>query len=342
MHHNLDKYQLQGELGRGSFGIVYRGFHERLQREVAIKTLVPKLAGNPQLKKRFLLEARVAATLSHDNLAVVYDYGESEGGIPFIVMEFVRGMPLSRVMQLPARLLPAQKLAIFRQICRGIAYVHRHNIVHRDIKPANIMIRRDGKVKIMDFGIAKVLSAEGDLNLTLETVGTVGTINYMSPEQIRGGELDHRSDIFSLGVLLYELICDRKPFGGSGLSDKIHNIQHEAPAPIEAQRLAEFPTLEPIIRRCLEKDPQERYQNVGELDLAIKQIQVQNQDLFREADFFPPEESPDASETLNAAPGEISGTRTFSGSAAGETTHLEVERPVAPDASRIRWMWAAA
>ncbi|MEL6822716.1 MAG: protein kinase [Calditrichota bacterium] len=256
-------YRIEQELGRGSFGVVYKAWQESLQRFVAIKVLSGQLTNDQALKKRFLFEARLAGTLSHENLAVVHDCGETKDGVPYIVMEYVDGVNLRSVIAGPYKLEEKIRLAI--QICRGLFVVHQHKIVHRDIKPANIMLRNDGIIKIMDFGIAKALTPELQNNLTMGTQGALGTVSYMSPEQTRGEAIDHRSDIFSFGVLLYELVSSMKPFKGEALYTRFHSIQNDSPIELSESYLENWPQLWDIILHCLEKDPVKRYQDMRQV-----------------------------------------------------------------------------
>ncbi|MGH1366705.1 MAG: serine/threonine protein kinase [Calditrichia bacterium] len=259
------KYELQEELGRGSFGVVYKAWHESLHRTVAIKKLSEQFSKDTLLNKRFLLEARLAATLIHENLAIIHDFGEDEKGTPFIVMEFVDGVSLKEVTSSRIDYSLSEKMQFAVQICRGLQVVHEKQIVHRDIKPANIMLNKDGTIKIMDFGIAKVLSEELQQNITIGTSGALGTVSYMSPEQTLGAKLDHRSDIFSFGVLLYELASGWKPFNGNGIYTKFNSIQKDPPMEIIVEKIEPYPALWDIIRTCLQKKPEDRYQTMNEV-----------------------------------------------------------------------------
>lgn len=296
-----NKYEIGDEIGRGSFGVVYKAYHKTLQRPVAIKVLSDNLNDTPTFKDRFLLEARLAAQLSHVNLTTIFDLGEDEGR-PYIVMELLQGFPLIHVTKGLRALSLEQKISYARQICLGLQFVHDHKIVHRDIKPANIMIQNNGNVKIMDFGIAKVLSEEFRTNLTQ---GTVGTINYMSPEQIKGGKIDSRSDIFSFGVLLYELVCRQRPFSGISLLEKIASIQNDLPASIDPAKIERIPQIKPIILKCLEKNPDQRYQKISEAGMDLYHLAT---DLFDDSEtkplLIPPVDDPRLVQAAASATGE--------------------------------------
>jgi len=277
-------YRIEQELGRGSFGVVYKAWQESLQRFVAIKVLSGQLTSDTALKKRFLFEARLAGTLSHENLAVVHDCGETEEGVPYIVMEYVDGVNLRSVIAGPYSLEEKMRLAV--QICRGLYVVHKHKIVHRDIKPANIMLRNDGTIKIMDFGIAKALTPELQNNLTMGTQGALGTVSYMSPEQTRGETIDHRSDIFSFGVLLYELVSSMKPFHGDALYTRFQSIQNDPPIELSEAYLEDWPQLWGIILHCLEKDPANRYQDMRQVCDDLEKLLASTGDYVLEGKRF--------------------------------------------------------
>src|SRR6266851_609438 len=187
----IGKYAITGRIGRGGMGMVYRGYDEVLEREVAVKTLTLEGSLDDESRRRFAIEAKAAARLQHPNIITVYELGEDRG-LPFIAMELLPGTDLEPLML-------QEKLDLVIQVCRGLAYAHDHKVVHRDIKPSNVRVLEDGTVKIMDFGIAKL----GGSGVTKAGM-MVGTVHYMSPEQIRGQTLDGRSDLFSVGVILYE------------------------------------------------------------------------------------------------------------------------------------------
>jgi serine/threonine protein kinase len=259
----LGKYELREVLGRGGMGIVYRAFDPVMDREVALKIVHEKSLDVPETRARFVREARTAGKLSHDNITIIHDLGELDGKM-FIVMEYLPGRDLRTVIENKEPLTLQEKLDIARQICRGLHYAHANIIVHRDIKPENIKVLSDGRIKIMDFGIAKPYAplseqAVPDTNPVLTRVGMrIGTPWYMSPEQVKGAPVDKRSDIFSFGVLLYELLTYRKPFDGDDTT-VLYKILHEEPEPIRLEESGLGMGLQRVLSKCLAKDPQQRY-----------------------------------------------------------------------------------
>jgi len=262
----IGKYEISGMIGQGGMGVVYKAFDPLLQREVAIKVISEKAFENPDIKERFFREARAAARLLHENITVVHDLGEHDGK-PYIVMEYLTGSDLRSVLNAIKEntrepLSLPQKLDYARQICKGFEFLHAKDIVHRDLKPENIRIIDDGKAKIMDFGIAKSMSMAS----TMTQMGMVlGTPGYMSPEQIRGQKVDKRSDLFSFGILFYELLTNKMPFKGSDLTSIWYNIVHEPPQQIEDLEIESLAPVREIILKALKKEPNERYQNFTEL-----------------------------------------------------------------------------
>jgi eukaryotic-like serine/threonine-protein kinase len=235
------KYEIVDELGAGGMGIVYRAEDLKLKRTVALKFLPPELAELPDFKERFLREAQAAAALAHPNICVVYEAGESEAR-PFIAMEYIEGETLrDRIRRGP--LEPSEALDIAAQVAAGLGEAHTSGIVHRDIKSANIMVTRDGRAKVMDFGLAKFA---GGVSLTKSRT-TLGTVAYMSPEQARGEKLDHRTDIWSLGVVLYEMLVGKHPFEGGGDQSVIRSILHKEPEPVTKARPDAPPALDQVI-----------------------------------------------------------------------------------------------
>ncbi len=241
-------------------GLVYKATDPNIGRSVALKTMRLDVHGIEQeeMLRRFKNEARSAGVLSHPNIVTIYDAGEDQG-LFYIAMEFIEGKTLAELLQ-EHRVLPVEQvIAITRNICAGLDFAHNKGIVHRDIKPANIMVTPDGTAKIMDFGIAKV---SGSLTSTGQVLGTP---NYMSPEQVKGRQLDGRSDLFSLGVMLYEMLTGEKPFMGQGVTTIIYKIVNENPIPPRDLDLTIHPGLSAVVTRTLAKDPYERYQTGAEL-----------------------------------------------------------------------------
>ena len=221
----IGRYLITGRIGRGGMGMVYRGLDEALEREVAVKTLNAEGSLDADSRRRFEVEAKAAARLQHPNIVTVFELGEDRG-LPFIAMEMLPGADLDALLRSGEEIPLAEKLDVIAQVCRGLAYAHERGIVHRDIKPSNVRLLEDGTAKIMDFGIAKL----GGTHLT-KTGMMVGTVHYMSPEQVRGKPLDGRSDVFSAGVILYELRRRRAPLPGrGGDAGPLQDRQRGAPA----------------------------------------------------------------------------------------------------------------
>ncbi|MGE5127785.1 MAG: serine/threonine-protein kinase, partial [Betaproteobacteria bacterium] len=256
----VGRYLVTGRVGRGGMGMVYRAVDEALEREVALKTLAAEGGLEADSRRRFEVEAKAAARLQHPNIVIVYELGEDRG-VPFIAMEMLPGADLEAVLRGGEPLALAEKLDVIAQVCRGLAYAHERGIVHRDMKPSNIRLLDDGSAKIMDFGIAKL----GGTHLT-KTGMMVGTVHYMSPEQVRGRPLDGRSDVFSIGVILYEMLAGERPFRGDGATQVLYKIVHEEPPELRLAALGDLgPRLGAIVARALAKDPDARYPTAGAL-----------------------------------------------------------------------------
>jgi hypothetical protein len=256
----VGRYEITGELGRGAMGVVYKAQDPTIGRTVALKTMRLDVHGleTSDVLRRFKNEARAAGLLTHPNIVTIYDAGEQDGMF-FIAMEFMEGTTLQALLNDKRLLSPEETIRISRQICKGLDYAHANGIVHRDVKPANIMIAADGTVKIMDFGIAKT---GGGLTSTGQVLGTP---NYMSPEQVKGKELDGRSDLFSFGVVLYEMVTGEKPFVGQNVTTIIYKIVHETPIPPRDLDVTVHPGLSMVVTKALAKAPDERYQTGAEL-----------------------------------------------------------------------------
>lgn len=258
------KYRIVEEVGAGGMGVVYKAEDLKLKRSVALKFLPPHLMGSPELKERFLVEAQAAAALNHPNICVVHEVGESEDR-PYIAMEYVEGETLrDKVRKGPCE--PGEAVDLIGQIAAGLGEAHGKGIIHRDIKSANIMVTPKGRAKVMDFGLAKLRGAS---SLT-KSQTTLGTIAYMSPEQARGEELDPRTDIWSLGVVLYELLAGKLPFQGDHDQAVIYSILHREPESLLKIRPALAAELDHIVGQALSKKPVDRYRTMEELreDLA--------------------------------------------------------------------------
>jgi serine/threonine protein kinase/Tfp pilus assembly protein PilF len=279
----ISHYRIIDKLGRGGMGEVYLAEDKRLGRKVAIKFLPAEVATNEHARQRLLREAQTAATLDHPNICAIYEVGQ-EGAYSFIVLQYIEGETLAATLK---RQLPdlREALAIAAQIADALNEAHARGIIHRDIKPENIMLTTRGQVKVLDFGLAKVLRDPGILESDAKT-GTMlsipgmlmGTVPYMSPEQVRGAELDCRSDIFSFGTVLYELLSGRRPFEAKSPAEVISAILTTEPPPIAGSNLSHNGSAEErLIRKCLEKDPALRYQAMGELISDLEQVRREHE-----------------------------------------------------------------
>jgi eukaryotic-like serine/threonine-protein kinase len=258
------RYEILGELGRGAMGVVYKATDPVIGRAVAVKTIKLSEEGTglsrPELLARFKTEARAAGLLTHPNIVVVFDAGEEEG-LYYITMELVEGKSVqAQIDEGHAFPLP-RVLRIMEQTCSALQFAHERNVVHRDIKPANIMLTGDDTVKITDFGTAKILQ----FGTVQQTAHVMGTPSYMSPEQVKGRAVDGRSDIFSLGVMLYEMITGEKPFPGESITTVIYKIVNEEPVPPRQINPSIHPGISAAVMRALAKEPEERYQSCREL-----------------------------------------------------------------------------
>ncbi len=269
----LGRYEIQKELGRGAMGTVYLGKDPKINRQVAIKTIRfdevdPALLD--ETKQRFFREAEAAGTLSHPNIVTIYDVGE-DYDVAYVAMELLDGNDLASHVTRETRLPVKEVLRIVRLVADGLDFAHSKGVVHRDIKPANIMLQKNGEVKIADFGIARVMSSSNT-----QTGVVLGTPSYMSPEQVIGSKVDGRSDLFSLGAVLYELLCGQKPFKAESIATLMYTIANQPPLLItkidpEIPQCCAY-----IAHRLLTKDLEKRYQRgkdvVEHIDLCLKRI----------------------------------------------------------------------
>ncbi|MEV6666602.1 Stk1 family PASTA domain-containing Ser/Thr kinase [Streptomyces nigra] len=265
------RYELGQVLGRGGMAEVYLAHDTRLGRTVAVKTLRADLARDPSFQARFRREAQSAASLNHPAIVAVYDTGEDyidNVSIPYIVMEYVDGSTLRELLHSGRKLLPERAMEMTIGILQGLEYAHRNGIVHRDIKPANVMLTRNGQVKVMDFGIARAM---GDSGMTMtQTAAVIGTAQYLSPEQAKGEQVDARSDLYSTGCLLYELLTVRPPFvGDSPVAVAYQHVREEAQAPSVFDPEI-TPEMDAIVLKALTKDPNYRYQSADEMRADIE------------------------------------------------------------------------
>jgi serine/threonine-protein kinase len=274
----LGSYSIVEHLGSGGMGEVYRARDTRLKRNVAIKVLPRQLAEDPEALARFEREAQSVAALSHPNVLAIHDFGHDQG-VTYAVMELLDGETLRQRMDRRA-LSPTKTLQIARHIADGLVAAHDRGIVHRDLKPENVFLTNDGLVKILDFGLAKQdpVVFSNDSKTAAPTLGhsrpgiAVGTLGYMSPEQVRGRPVDHRSDVFSVGVILYEMLTGGRPFHGESSADVVGSILREDPPEFAETETFISPALQRLVVRCLEKDPQNRFQSARDMKFALETI----------------------------------------------------------------------
>ena len=260
----VGRYQLHEKLGEGGMGVVYKGYDPFLQRTVAVKLIAGNLDDDPSLRERFFKEARAAGHLSHRNLVTIHDLGEEQGQ-PFFAMEYLEGRDLGRRMRSQEPMTLARKLDIVAQVGEGLRYAHAQGVTHRDIKPANIFLTSSGEVKLLDFGLARLHGSELTRSRSM-----LGTIAYMAPEQVRGDPADARTDLFALGVVLYELLSGRRAFDGDSFATTLHRILEGTPEPLARLDPCLPQELIQIVDRALAKAPEDRYQRVDDflVDLA--------------------------------------------------------------------------
>ncbi len=267
----LGQFEIEKELGRGGMGIVYSALDTRLGRRVALKVLPASVAADPERRKRLLREAQAASAVTHPSIAAVYEAGETEGAV-YIAMEHVAGRTVRQLME--RALLPrVESVRIVREVASALTKAHAAGIVHRDLKPDNVMVDVDGGVKVLDFGLAKPVGTRGPALESVTVLSTVegrilGTPSYMSPEQAKGKQVDARSDLFSLGVVLYEMLSGRRPFTGDSAMDILIAVDRDAPPRLEGVPRA----LERTVLRCLAKDPAQRFATAEELIAALAAV----------------------------------------------------------------------
>src|SRR3954452_4567355 len=274
---HLGPYEIAGFVGAGGMGGVYRARDPRLNRDVAIKVLHASVAADPERLRRFTAEAQAVAALNHPNVLTIYEVG-TQGEHPFIATELLEGATLRPTLEAGA--LPLSKAIDYaRQTAAGLAAAHAKGVAHRDIKPENLFLTVDGRIKILDFGLAKTytMSQHAATEATHLQTGTspgtvMGTVGYMSPEQVRARPTDHRTDIFSLGVVLYEMLAGRRPFGGDSAVETMNAILTANPPDIGPPGRAGPAGLRDIVRPCLEKNPDERFQSARDLSFPLQSV----------------------------------------------------------------------
>ena len=325
------RYEIGETLGYGGMAEVHRGRDVRLGREVAVKVLRADLARDPSFQARFRREAQAAASLNHPAIVAVYDTGEEDmyGNQPYIVMEYVEGRTLRDVLKVEGRLMPRRAMEIVADVCAALDFSHRNGIVHRDVKPGNVMITRTGAVKVMDFGIARAV-ADNSATVT-QTAAVNGTAQYLSPEQARGENVDARSDVYSTGVLLFELITGSPPFTGDSPVAVAYQHVRENPPPPSTLNPDVPPELDAIVLKAMAKNPVNRYQSAGEM----------RADLIRAINGRPVEAEPvllpDEATTVLGG-----GSRAGAYSTAGYGTTLNGRAATGPARrGRSPWFWVA-
>ena len=297
----LGPYEVTGQIGAGGMGEVYRARDPRLGRDVAIKVLSEELSSDPDRRSRFEQEARSASALNHPNIVTVHDIGAS-GSIVYIAMELVEGRTVRELLVEGA--IPVKRmLSIAAQTADGLARAHSAGIVHRDLKPENLMVTREGFVKILDFGLAKLVAPAGDAESELATMGAapgtqpgvvLGTVGYMSPEQASGAAADFRSDQFALGAILYEMATGKRAFSRGTAVETLSAIIRDEPEPIGRVNPAAPAPVRWIVESCLQKDPEERYASTRDLARDLRQAQERLSDLSQETAALPVRRRPRA------------------------------------------------
>src|SRR3954453_8723042 len=256
-----ERYELRRHIARGGMAEVYLAHDRLLDRPVALKMLFPELSVDRAFVERFRREAQAAANLTHPNIVSVYDWGEDENTY-FIVMEYIDGQTLSTVLRKQGTLLPDAAADIAAPVAAALEFAHRHGVIHRDVKPGNVLLTADGGVKVTDFGIARAANVEENLT---QTGAVMGTATYFSPEQAQGTTVDGRSDVYSLGVVLYELVTGRPPFAGDNPVTIAYKHVREDPAAPRSRNPAIPVAFENIILQAMAKDPDDRYQTAEDL-----------------------------------------------------------------------------
>jgi len=268
----LGNYEVVGRIGRGGMGDIYKAVQKSLNRIVALKVLSPQMCRSDEFSKRFDTEAKAISMLQHQNIVSIFEYGE-EHGLKYFAMQYVDGEDMGKRLMTKKQLAVPEIIDYAKQICRGLKYAHSRNIIHRDIKPQNILIDKNNVCRLTDFGIAKIFA---ETNITM-TGMAVGTPEYMSPEQAEGDELDEQTDIYSLGIVIYEMLTKKPPFTGSNPVAIAYKQVHELPVPPSALRKDTPKRLELIVLKALKKNRMERYKSVKELLENLDTVDIDEQ-----------------------------------------------------------------
>ncbi|HEX7053776.1 MAG TPA: serine/threonine-protein kinase [Burkholderiales bacterium] len=286
---SLGRYRIQGVLGKGAMGLVYDGLDPKLERRVAIKTILTSTLDEATVKHysmRFMREVRAVARLNHPNIVQVYDYG-TEGDLAYIVMEYIQGRELKDAFDAKERFPVEATLRMMRELLDALHFAHEAGVIHRDVKPANVMVDAAGRVKLTDFGVARITDPDADLGEATRAGAMIGTPAYMSPEQIQGQPIDRRSDIFSAGILFYQLLTGKKPFEGNGWALARKIVQDDPAPPSTVAALP--PGVDRVVARALAKNAEQRYPSARAFADALARI----------AEGKPPED-PDATVPLES------------------------------------------
>jgi serine/threonine protein kinase len=264
---NLDrigKYRIVDRIGQGAMGEVFKAHDPLLNRYVALKTISPALAGDPEFRQRFQREAQAAAQLNHPNIVTIFDFGNDDAGLTYMAMELLEGVDLREAIRRRSLGTLLQRIDLMEQVCDGVGFAHSRGVVHRDLKPGNIHIQPSGQVKVLDFGLARLSTSD------MTRSGTVlGTPHYMSPEQVRGQKADARSDVFSLGAVFYEVLTHQKAFDGRSVSEILQSIAKDAPEPIRRRAPDTPEAVAAVVERALASESQKRFVDAGELGRAL-------------------------------------------------------------------------
>ncbi|MFA9454977.1 MAG: protein kinase, partial [Candidatus Aminicenantaceae bacterium] len=268
----IGKYKVLDTLGQGAMGVVYKALDPDINREVAIKTvrfdMLSDAAGKDEIMRRFIREAQAVGKLEHPNIITIYEVGR-EGDSTYIVMQLAKGQSLKEILDSGKSYKPSEIVELMERLCAALDYAHSQGVIHRDVKPANILIDETGRPYLVDFGVARLEMS------TLTTAGSImGTPSYMSPEQVMGKNVDSRADIFSLGVILFELLTNRRPFEGEHITTVVYKIAHEEPPTLSQVRNTGIQMFEPMVQKVLAKDPKDRYQTGKELSNDLKKASL--------------------------------------------------------------------